>query len=234
MLKSTLSKSKTWFNVTQWKDATVADKILHIMLWISMFVLWTSLITKSLQQDINLDSIARICETLSISFGGLINWYRVFDHGRQRQLMTKVVATINEKVLSAKRSLDQEEIRNWNLQYVLLFWSIGLFYISLSGYFLSLIFWSFYHGEHYYKMALPFERPSYGLLWTLELIVQETVLVFAVCSYTFCEGIVVDCILQLTFLYNIECQKLRNVQANDPQCEKSIVAVFKELLELKG
>lgn len=184
--------------------------------------------------DINLDSMARICGSISISFGGLILWYRVYDHGMKRDLITNLTRAINVKVLYAKKSLDQEEIRDWNFKYVLMFWAVIFFNVSLSSYYLSLIVWSIYYGEHYLGMALPFNRPSYGLAWTLELVFQETVVLFAVSSYTFCESIFVDCILQLAFLYSLECKKLRELDAKDPLCEDKIVGTFKEFLELNA
>lgn len=222
-----------WFNTEEWKRVSLCSKLLNFSFFIGIHILWFCVYVAAYKTDINVDSIVQISGSISVAIGAKNVFVRLYHFNIFRDRLTTFTRSINEKVRQVKLTANQEQIRIWNNYYLIMVWSPWILSLLIAVFSLGLVAYSIVTHHHFLVMWLPFERPSFGLLWWLELAFQEAIIYCTVTYFAGMEAITIDCLLQLAFMYRVNNDRLVQLSAKDPQCESKLVAICRDLVDLK-
>lgn len=195
--------------------------------------MWASFFLAALKIDVTMDTIVQFFGPISMAIGGLNMDIRMYEFARLRHRVTNLTAKINEKVCLSKLMATKTQIRDWNYLYLILIWITLIILVIAGSFSFSMTIFSVVTGEHYAPMWLPFARPSFGLYWWLELMFQQTIFLFVGAGYTGMETLFLDCVLQLSFIYHVNNERLLYLSGRDPECASKLVNICRELVDLK-
>lgn len=155
------------------------------------------------------------------------------QYHKKRDVVTTLTERINVEVRLVKTLATEEQIRNWNFNYLFLYWLPYCFFALMFVYCMSSTIFSLTTGHHLLVMWWPVDRPSYGFAWYAELVFQQLVIGYLTFFYTTMEVLNIDCILQLSFLYRVKSQQILQLSGKDPLCEPKLIGVCRELVGYK-
>lgn len=185
-----------------------------------------------IEQELTIDNIPQICGGVSLAIGATVSIAKIIEMWRQRRLLTLVLERVNNKVnesrFVAKRDRNQ---RSNELHLSITYLTIIQLTLTLA-FSLFMTLYSLITGEFYFTMALPWQRISYSFSWWCEFFYIEIHLLFYSLFFPLIEGILIDTALQIPHLFRVQHDTLLSLSANDPNCDKKIIAVASELLVL--
>lgn len=226
-------RSFVWYNEEDFKRTAPANRFIHCLLISIVVVFWCLVIISLTRERVDMGNLVGFCKLLSLVLGGVVTVCRLQENWRHRALISHLISTINGKVLQARRTASEDQLRYSCKYYVTLVISISCA-IGLGLCICLLILCdTLVTGRHYFKLALPEMITSTIRSWWLEVLWTQITMLFCVLYYTLMDGILIDCVLQLTFLYSFQYDQLRQLSRCDGHHFKPFIVICKELNELK-
>lgn len=222
-----------WFNEEEYQKASRLDKLIYFSTGISMFLLWTLVAIGVRSQEFNMDNIVEICQTISVVIGGIVTFSKYCANLYNRKLMSETISVLDDKVRLA-RTTASEELRALNVfQYLVLSKVTMAAVVMGKCVTMSLMVFAIITGEPIFQAELPFERPTYSAIWWTDQFVTQAIM--WLCSFlsSIIDGIYLDCIFQVTFLYRAQYEQLLTLGKSDETDHAKFVTGVEELVQLK-
>lgn len=158
------------------------------------------------------------------------------DNWRTRAKLSDLTGRLNDKVQEVKATgtTTRRLLKGWNQNYLLM---LMLMVISLAVSIPMLTLWVVYMlvtGCPIVAMSFPKDHPDYSLASYGLVAYQGVILMYSPFYYTLCETVLLDCILQLTFLYRVTFERMSQISSRAANAEAEMKRCFGELQFLSG
>lgn len=203
-----------------------------------MFLLWPLVIIR-ICVDFHALSVSRMTEGISISLGGCLTFISCIRSAMQRDILTQVVRSIDEKFLAVPK--DGERFKRWWQEtrrfyvrqgYVLVVFTSGGLVIGLPQ-----MLYMLFTGNLFYDTVTPLSEVAYTAPWWLQMVYQSWNPMFAGVYYSLKEFLWLDLYYQLTVLYQVQADTTLEIYQGlivDPEKEyQKLKGVLKEMQDLK-
>lgn len=177
------------------------------------------------------ENVAMICGNLSLTVGSTVTSTRMLQNWRKRHILTSILKEVNEKVQKSRSIATWEQNKKSNDLHLMLC-NLTIIELALTiSYSASLGITTLITGEFYYPMAVPWKGESYSFSWWFEFVFIQIHLIYFSLYYPLMEATVVDPILQISYLFGVQYDKLANYRGTE--WDKNFNEVAKELHNLK-
>lgn len=226
-----------WFDTNEWANASKFEKVLHVLIFHAIVLLWVFLLTR-LIGDFNDLPISRIAEGFSLSLGGFLLYLSFVLFNFKRDLITKAISDIDSKfgmvkaspVLLEKWSTSSRMIHILEIKVLTFCVVVGLLIGAPS------IVYTLYKGQLLYETIIPLSDESYTWTYWLQYIYQATCLLYSGIFFSLKEFINVSLFYQLSFLIRLQADKILELCQDpnfDPELEyQKLVEIIREMAEL--
>lgn len=208
----------------------MANILVHVVFIILVYIAFGLVALHVLTNPVTQDTLIDVCMNIGMFVGGSTCWIRLFLNWRNRAKITNVVATINDKVRAVKWECSASLMDDWRFNYLMLFKVAATAYAM--GFTLSMLVFAYpiFSGNHFLVMWNT-DHHSWG--WWIHVVLAGTVILYCATYYTLSDVQVLDCILQLTFLYSAHYEKIPGISMGEETARLQIIRVYREMLALK-
>lgn len=222
-----------WYNVTDWAKISRSALYKHYLLCGSVWLLWGLVGLELTRVKITSENFVQVCGGVALVLGGSITSMRIVENWRHRTRLTLVLNTIDQKIQLGRSVATGEMSQRSNFLFLLISWAgiVGLTMIIVFS--IGMFSYATVTGELYFKMALPFNRAPYSIVWWCELVFSTLVVAFCGIIYNLMECMLIDIVMQICFLFGVEYDKLRSLSHTDCTSHRKMAAVAVELESLK-
>lgn len=223
-----------WYNVEDFKKLSLVNRVIHVAFICSVGIHWGLIGVNICMIPVNLESIAFICKIGSMVLGGSLSVMRCVEGWRNREKITRFLKDINHKVQRAREVASEKRLKENLTLHVYLAWAVIVAIGALTAMYIMGLIYTIYTAEFEFEMALPVEMPPYSLAWWINILFSLLVMWYCAFLYTIFDGIYMDAIIQLAFLYQVEYDRLKTIRGSDAEVKRTLVSIFCELRELKA
>lgn len=226
-----------WFDTNEWQNAPKWEKVLHVVIFHAIVLLWVFLLIR-LVGDFDVLPISRIAEGFSLSLGGFLLYLSFVLFNLKRDLITKAIVDIDSKFRSVEASpvlmekwwKSARKIHVLEIKVLTGCVVVGL----LIG--IPPIVYTLCRGQLLYETIIPLSDKSYTFTWWLQYIYQATSLLYSGIFFSLKEFINMSLFYQLSFLMRLQSDKILELCQDpnfDPDVElKKLVDIIREMAEL--
>lgn len=222
-----------WYNVEDFKKISLANKVIHVALICSVGILWGLVGVKISRIPFGLDTIAFICKIGSMVLGGSLSVLRCVEGWRNREKITRFLGDLNHKVQRARAKASEKRLKENLTLHIYMAWAVIGAILALAEMYIMVFIYTIYTAKFEYEMALPVEMPPYSLPWWINILFSLVVMSYCAFLYAIYDGIFMDAIIQLAFLYQVEYDRLGTISGSDAEVKRTLVSIYCELRELK-
>lgn len=223
-----------WSNTEDFQKASRSAIFIHIFLILTHILQYSLLLLEVTRSPVTRDNLVEKCNNFAIAMGGAICTLRVLGDSWQRDKLTALVKSINEKVEVARQIASPELLQVHLKQYVLVSLIIVVVGIFLGlSFVLVITLYNIITADMFFKLALPYERLPYSFGWWFEMLYSDYSIVFGFVLYSQKEGMLLDCALQIAFLYRVQYDKLRSLSGTERGVKSAFIAACNELNDLQ-
>lgn len=206
---------------------------MHIGLILVQYLHFGLAMWNSTRDPITMDNFVPAISVLSICIGVPTFGVRFVDNWRNREKITTLLRTINGRVQESRKvasdQLQGELLGQYKLAIVAILTAIflGVFFV------VSMVILYLITGNLYFVLIPPEVFSGIGIGYWLQMVCSSVVVMYCMTFYALFDGMWLDCVLQLTFLYRVQYERLTNLSGCDSSVKSQLIAVFKELEALK-
>lgn len=226
-----------WYDTDQWAKTPTYMRILHVIIFLVVFLLWILLVLRVFKDFDDLP-ISRIAEGVSLAMGGLMSFTGFCTFYVYRDELTEVIRAIDEKfrAVSAQTESEQEWWKGATKTYI--FESKILFVYTCMGICNTFpgVVAGLLTGKLYYDTIIPLSDESYTWQWWLQYIYQSWDGIYSGIFYSFKEFLSISVIYYLSLLVRVQAEKINHLFEKpdfDPEEEyDKLKGVYREMIEL--
>lgn len=226
-------RTLTWYNQEDYDNAKLSIKIIHYMLKFLVAIVWTLIVLDISWKSLSLVQITKMCDAISLVLGGSITVIRFYEHSKDRKLLSNLIKEINQRVCLAKVTATRNVLSQNVKLYVLLATTICVEMCLQLCLNVTIFLYSVSTGECYLKIFLPVERSSYSIIWWIEVLSLEVVVIYSNIFYTFMDALLIDCAIQLTFLYRVEYDNWRDLCSSEELLSLNVQSMANNVEDLQ-
>lgn len=226
-----------WYDTEAWAKKSTPVRFLHVLAFCLNFLLWWLVIARVIRDFDDL-SISRIADGIALTVGGFLTFLSFVLLYYYRDLMTGIIAEVDEKFCSVPKDSDRMKLWWQSATKVYLF-EIKLLVASLLvGLFIGgpTIIYALIMGQLLNDTVIPLSDESYTWEWWLQFIYQSLSQLVSGIYYSVKEFLALSLIYQVSALYRLQADNIMQLCVHkdfDPDEEfQRITDVFRELGDL--
>ena len=224
------SRSYVWFNTSEFKKTSLANRLVHLTLMALVYVAYILVVYHTVSNPVTQENLIDVCMNIGMFVGGSTCWIRFILNWRNREKITNVVASINDKVQLAKEECNPAMLENWRYNYWMLFRVAAIAYAMAFALSVVVLVYPILSGNHILVM---WTSEFHSLSWWGHVALASTITLYCSTYYNLSDVQAMDCVLQLAFLYRVEYEKIPRISTNEESARTQIINLYKELLSLK-
>lgn len=213
------------------KKSTLCGNFFHVSLVFFVTLHFVFMMLHMIRTPITKENLVSVCNYLGLLLGASNSCCVMIINLWKCNKLTAIVQAINKKVILARANATQELSSERIYAHLVLSWFIIIGIIMGCVFTIVIFFYSCITGVQYIVL---WDSPQYSWSWWTSVVYTEVSCFYCFFHFSFCDNQVLDCIIQLAFLYRVEYNKFKYISTTDERLARDqLVEIYKELVALK-